>query len=527
MKHCLPIVGFLLVLPSVVRANDPPAPPVLAKRIDELLAREHQANNVLPAAMADDAEFFRRASLDLTGRIPYVADVREFLADKDPAKRSKLITSLLENPRHARYFANVWRALLAPEITASPQAGVFKAGFESWLYKKFRSRAGYDKLVVELLAVPIASDPRTAEVVFSDFEKPNALAFYAVKDAKPENLAGAATRLFLGVQLECAQCHDHPFASWSREQFWNQAAFFAGIQREGSSLFAPLIEQDDKREVQLPSARKVPAIFLDGKTPTFQAKVSPRVALAEWITAADNPYFARAAVNRVWGLLFGTGIVDPVDNIHDANKPSHPLLLDELATAFVQSKFDLDYILIGICLTDAYQRSSARTHASQDNPRLFARMEPKALTGEQFFDSLALATGYQEPAPGKAKTKGKGKVAASPRNQFLTEFALRNPLNEPETSIQQALTLMNGKFVNDATSLGKNATLTAAVETPLLKISERIDILYLATLSRFPTPQEMQRLIDYVQSADQAREPERLADIFWILLNTAEFRLNH
>ncbi len=232
-------------------------------------------------------------------------------------------------------------------------------------------------------------------------------------------------------------------------------------------------------------------------------------------------------MNRLWGQFFGTGIVDPVDNFHDDNKPSHPALLDELAKAFVQSKFDLDYVITAICLTDAYQRTSARTHASQDNFRLFARMNTKALTGEQFFDSLALATGYQEQLPSKAKTKGKGKAAGSPRNQFLTEFALHGALNEPETSIQQALTLMNGKFINDATSLGKNATLTAAVETPFLKTPERIEVLYLATLNRPPTPQELQRLTDYVKKTGPSREPERLADVFWMLMNTAEFRLNH
>jgi hypothetical protein len=527
MKGLPAIIGLLLLfLPGVVLAQMP-APAALAKRIDELIAKKQQANGVLAAAKADDAEFLRRAYLDLTGRIPKVSEVREFLADQDADKRAKLIASLLESPRHARHFANVWRALLTPEITANGQAGVFQAGFEAWLYSKFRTRAGYDTLVKELLAVPIASDPKAAEVVFSDFEKPNALAFYAVKDAKPENLASAAARIFLGVQLECAQCHDHPFASWSREQFWNQAAFFAGIQREGGSLFAPLIEKSGVHEVVLTTARKVPAVFLDGLRPEARAEVSPRTALAEWITGGDNPYFARATVNRLWGLLFGTGIVEPVDNFHDDNKPSHPALLDELSHAFVQSKFDLNYVLTAICLSEAYQRTSARTHPSQDSTRLFARMEPKALTGEQFFDSLALATGYLDAGSANIKGKRKGNAGVPARELFLTQFALRAGLNEPETSIQQALTLMNGRFVTDATSLGKNATLTAAVEMPLLRLPQRIEILYLATLSRAPTATETQRLTHYVKQVDETREAERLADIFWMLLNTAEFRLNH
>src|SRR5262249_11308833 len=152
--------------------------------------------------------------------------------------------------------------------------------------------------------------------------------------------------------------------------------------------------------------KKTPALFLDGEQPKFKAGVSSRTALAQWITAPDNPYFARATVNRLWGQLFGIGIVEPVDNFHDDNKPSHPELLDELARAFVQSKFDVNYILTALCLTDAYQRTSARTHASQDDPRVFARMGVKALTGEQFYDSLVLATGYVEPQPGGKGGKG-------------------------------------------------------------------------------------------------------------------------
>jgi hypothetical protein len=527
MKRCLAVAAALLTLPVMARA-DGPDPQALARRIDELLVKEHSAHNVQAAARADDAEFVRRAYLDLTGRIPRVSDVRAFLADNDPARRRKLIAALLEDPRHATHFANVWRAVLAPETATDGQARFFQVGFESWLKQKFRARVGYDELVRELLKTPIATDAKAAEVVFRDTEAPNALAFFAVKDAKPENLAAAATRLFLGVQLECAQCHDHPFASWTRTQFWNQAAFFAGIQREGRGLFAPLIETVDKRDLPMPNTKKVAAVFLDGKLPKFAAGTSSRVALADWITAADNPYFARATVNRLWGLLFGVGIVDPVDNFHDENKPSHPEVLDELARAFVQSKFDLYTIITAICLTDAYQRTSAHTHASQDNARLFVRMGVKALTGEQFFDSLALATGYREPVAGKAGKAGKGgKGTGSPRNQFLVQFAPRGALSEPETSVQQALTLMNGKFVSDATSVAKSATLTAVVETPFLKTHERIEILYLTTLSRLPTPREQERLLQYVGQAEPAREPERLGDIFWMLLNTAEFRLNH
>jgi hypothetical protein len=523
MARYVPIIGAMLIIPSVACAD----PRALARRIDELLAASHKANKIKPAAPADDAEFMRRAALDLTGRIPQVSDVRAFLAERTPDKRHKLIQKLLDDPRHATHFTNVWRSILVPELATSANGGYFRNGFESWLRQRFRENIAYDTMVRELLTTPIATDPKAAEVVFRDAEKPNPLAFFAVKDAQPENLAAVTARLFLGVQLECAQCHDHPFASWTREQFWNQAAFFAGIERQGKSQFAPLTEAVERREVIYPhSKRKVPAIFLDGKKPQFKQGASSRVGLADWITSGDNPFFARATVNRLWDLLFGLGIVDPVDNFHDQNAPSHPELLDELASAFVASKYNLNYIITAICLTDAYQRTSARSHASQDDPRLFGRMSVRGMTGEQFLDSVLVATGFQENGPAKFGKKGKG-PALSPRAQFLSLFAPQGRLSEPEASIQQTLALMNGRFITGATSLRGSATLTAACETPLLKTADRIEILYLATLSRRPTARELERLNKFVAVVESAREAERLADIFWVLLNSAEFRLNH
>jgi hypothetical protein len=478
----------------------------------------------VPAPAADDAEFLRRVYLDLTGRIPAVHDVHGFLADRDANKRRKLIGELLASPRHSAHFATVWGNLLLSEVGASTDARYFRPGFEAWLRERWRARVGYDQLVRELLTMPISTDSKSPEVVFRQPDQPNPLAFYAVKSARPENLAATTTRLFLGIQLECAQCHDHPFAKWTRQQFWNQAAFFAGIQRQGNGLFAPLTETPGRREVT-PSEGKTPvrALFLDGREPLWKADVSPRAALAEWLTAPDNPHFARAAVNRLWGHFFGTGLVDPVDDFHDEHPPSHPELLDELARSFVAARFDVAYLIEALCLSQAYQRTSARTHASQDDPRRFARMAVKGLSAEQLFDSLALATGYRDRSD-------RGPFAddrSSPRSRFLVQFAPQGRPAEPETSILQALTLMNGRFVTAATTLESGTTLTALMGIPGMSNAERIEALYLATLSRKPRPEELERLLRYVGKAAQAPEPERLGDIFWMLLNSAEFRLNH
>jgi hypothetical protein len=516
MTRLLAVFAGTLLVGGPARTA-PPDPQVLADRIDARLDARIAAAGARAAPPADDAEFHRRAYLDVTGRIPSPRDVHDFLADADPHKRARLIDELLETPRHASHFAAVWRAALVPEVTAVPEARVFQRGFEAWLRQRFRENARYDAWVRELLTVPLSTDPESPTPALRRPGDPNPLAFYAVKDARPENLAAATSRVFLGVQIECAQCHDHPFAKWTRDQFWNTAAFFAGVDRHGDGVFAPVSEAAGRREIAPAAGKKpVPALFLDEKEPAWKAGVSPRVPLAGWVTAKDNPFFARAAANRVWGQFFGRGLVDPVDDFRDDNPASHPGLLDELARAFAGSGFDLRFLVRAVCRTRAYQRTSARTDPTQDDPRLFARSAVRGLTGEQLFDSLVRATGYREPT-------GLG----SPRDQFLTRFAPGGRPAEPETSVPQALALMNGKFVADATALDTSLTLLAVCETPGMTTAERVEALYLAVLSRKPTAKERERMMRYVADAGTDRLAERLGDVFWVLINSAEFRLNH
>jgi hypothetical protein len=509
-------IAAALFLPHPVVARLPD-PSDLARRIDKRLEAHWKADRVQPAPLADDAEFLRRAYLDITGRIPRPADVHAFLADQSPDKRAKLIDGLLDDPRFATHFANVWRAALLPEIASDRGAGIFQAGFEAWLRQKLRAGVGYDKVVRELLTTPIPREGEDAVPVLRDPNSANPIAFFAVKEARPENLASAVTRIFLGIQLECAQCHDHPCGEWKQEQFWAQAAFFAGMKQQGNGVFAPLTEAVDCRELTPPGSKTPqPAAFLDGGRPKWRADRSPRVELAEWITSPDNPYFARATANRLWGHFIGRGLVDPVDDFHDGNPPSDPELLDEMGGAFVRSGFDLRYLIRGICRSEAYQRTSALTHPSQEESVFPARMCVKAMTGEQFFESLALATGHRQD-----QDRG------TARRQFLTRFALVGSVGEPETSVQQALTMLNGRFVTWATDPNACPTLIAVTQTPGMSTPQRIEALYLATLSRKPTAKETERLNQYVRHVETSREAERLADIFWMLLNSAEFHMNH
>jgi hypothetical protein len=516
LRALLLIFALPVVLAGTSLTAASPDAAALAARIDERIRARLKSEAVQPAPRADDAEFLRRASLDITGRIPPAVDVYEFLADETAGKRAQLVDRLLEQPRFAIHFSNLWRAELLPEATTNQQAAELERGFENWLIQRLRSRTSYDQLVRELLTVPLPASDQPAEPVLRDPARPNPLAFLAAKDSKPENIAAAVTRTFLGIRLECAQCHDHPFAKWTQQQFWSQAAFFAGLEKRANGLLAPLTEAVDRREIASPKGGDmIAAAFLVGSAPKGEQQ-SPRTAYAQWLTSPENPYFARAAVNRLWGQFFGMGIVDPVDDFHDNNPPSDPELLDELAASFVASGFDLRFMIRSICLTEAYQRTSARTHASQDESRLPARMATKALTGEQFFDSFVVATGHRN-------TGERGNA----RQQFLTRFALAGPISEPETSVQQALTLLNGRFVAQAADPGQSPTLIAITQTPHMTTAMKIESLYVSALSRVPSPAEAERLLAYVAAASPDRQHERLADIFWMLLNCVEFRVNH
>jgi hypothetical protein len=537
-------LGALLLVGLPLRGAAPPADRgkdadrdvrAVAERIDALVAARWKEAGCTPAPVADDAEFLRRVYLDLAGRIPSVMEARDFLDDRSPDKRRRLVDKLLNSSRYVTHFTSVWRALLVPETNANVFAGQFRIGIEGWLRAGLTKDTPYDEMVRDLISTPLGPESFRG---FGVNQGASPASFFLAKELKPEEIAGATSRLFLGVRLECAQCHNHPFAKWKREQFWGYAAFFAGIQRQGRGGFAlPGRELTDRRELTIPGTEKVvQAKFLDGREPTWKPKASARQTLAEWMTAPENPYFARAAVNRMWGYLFGTGIVDPVDDMVGSERvPSHPELLDELSREFVAHKFDLKFLVRSITASKAYQLSSARTHDSQDDPSLFARMSIRGLTAEQLYDSVAEATGYQEAGnnlpPGVIIGPNQ-----SPRNDFLGKFATQSEKpTDVQTSILQALSLMNGQLVATATSLDRSETLTAVADAPFLDTRARIETLYLAALSRKPKPKELDRLVKYVEvntasgspSEREKSERQALADVFWALLNSGEFFLNH
>ncbi len=522
------------VVTSPLQAADP-APKLspslsaeqLADRIDALIDAGLREREIKPAPLADDAEFLRRLSLDVGGRIPGVMDARQFFGDKSAGKRRKAVQKLLESPLYSTHFAAVWRSLMVPDSNNQFLQGTGPQ-LEAWLKNRLRVNTHYDTLVREIITAPVTGN-RAVMAMRGGTPEPTPLPFYQAQEMKPENLAGATSRLFLGVKIECAQCHNHPFAPWKKEQFWEYAAFFSGIQTPpGQGGFMATGDAADRHEIKIAGTDKViQARFLDKTEPKWQEKTSSRQTLADWVTSPDNPYFARAAANRLWAHFFGLGIVNPVDEESSDNPPSHPELLNELARQFALHQFDMKYLIRAITTSKTYQRSSASESADPVEARFFGRMSIKGLTAEQLYDSIVEATRYKET--GGIDPRQFGGLSAGPRAEFLSRFSNHSDKRtEFQTSILQALALMNGQFVSDATSVQKSVTLAGVIDAPWMKTADKIDALYLAALSRRPRPAESERLVKYVERGGPSGDKDRaLADVFWVLLNSSEFILNH
>jgi hypothetical protein len=490
----------------------------LARHIDRVIDQRLRAEQVAPSPRADDAEFLRRVYLDLTGRIPPAAKVRAFLADKDPNKRARLIDELLASPAYGGHQADLWRALLLPRTSDNRRFLLLYPALTRWLEEGFNDNKPWDQLVRELLTASGQTDQNPAVVYF-------------LANPTADKVTDNVTRLFLGVQLQCAQCHNHPFTGWKQTEYWGMAAFFTRVRLSGRPRPAggrgPLltVREDGKgRRPPLPdSAKVVPAKFLQGEEPPLRRGQPARPVLARWLTSPDNPFFSKAMVNRTWAQLFGRGIVNPVDDMHEANAPSHPELLADLAGQLAAHDFDLKYLIRAICNSEAYQRTS-KPHGNnaEASPALFSHMAVKVLTPEQLFDSLTQALGTpNRPAAQLRRAAQAKRRPVNLRAAFAAFFQVEDGADptEYQAGIPQALRLMNGPLLNNFPML-----------LPLLRSGKSprqvIEDLYLATLSRPPTTSELARLTAHVRR--QRTQPRQAyADVLWALINSSEFAMNH
>lgn len=514
---------WLAPVPSKADAAEPNRAEQYRRVINRHISARWTEEQVEPSPRADDATFHRRVWLDIAGTAPAGGVTRSFLEDDSADKRQRLVHQLLDSPQYIERFAEQWLKLLIPETTSDQQLAYVGEEFRSWLRLQALNRTPYDEFAKKLLSVRLSGNAsRGAMAYYSSSVEPRPTAFYAAKDTAPENLAAATARVFLGIRVDCAQCHDHPFADWKQDDFWSYAAFYQGLGKspqDPTQFLRDLFFQGAKDEVTIPvpeTDRLVSAKFLDGQTPQLVGK-QPREVVADWMVSADNPFFARAAVNRVWAELLGRGLVDPVDDMDAANPPSHPELLDALAALFAED-FDTPALIEGIVLSEPYQRSSAQTHSTQDAPELFARFLPRRLDAKQVHRSLTEALQIQRQQVAVGINYNTSVVALQGAFDSFTA-----PL-ERTASVQQALLMMNGPFVQRQVRPNSPAV-SAWSQIPGLTPTERVELAYISILGRLPDAGERERMVKHLGQRKKLREG--LADISWALVNSAEFVTNH
>lgn len=487
----------------------------LTQLIDRDVHKTLDAAKVKPSPLADDSEFLRRVYLDITGVIPPADKVAAFLDSKDPQKRAKVIDELLASPHFGRHMADIWQAMLLPRV--SDNRRIQTEPFIKWLEKNFNDNKAWDQFVSELLTATGSQEENSATT------------FY-LANRSLDKVADTVSRTFLGVQLQCAQCHNHPFTGWKQTEYWGMAAFFMKVKADAPRNNQPgpvgvseVAAQGARPRangglLMRPEATKVvPAKFLGGAEPKIDAADPARPVLAKWLTATDNPYFARAMVNRMWAQFFGKGFVNPIDDMHDANTPANPELFKELTQQFKANGHDLKFLIRTICNSQTYQRSSKPFAGNDEADVLFSFMTVKVMTPEQLFDSLETVIGKMPARPGTQR--GGVRTTGGARANFVAFFQGDEGADPTEfqSGIPQALRLMNsGEVSNNA------ALLTQAVKSGK-NPTQVVEHLYLGTVTRHPTQAESSRLLQYVaKHGDKA-----YGDILWALLNSSEFTLNH
>lgn len=493
----------------------------MAKRVDQFLAEHWKRNGVKHASRTTDNEFLRRVYLDLTGRIPSVSEVYEFADDSDPNRRVHLVDHLLSHRDHASHLATVWRRILLPDGADLTRYGG-TAGLDQWLVDHFIDNVSYDRIVRKLLM----AEGRVT--------KSGPVLFYTALKLSPEEIASQTARAFLGMRMECAQCHDHPFDErWSQQDFWGYAAFFARISRPQGKLemvsSVMRVRDNNRGDVTLPDSDEiVPPRFPQGELLDEQdGAKSRRQELADWMTQQNSGQLARATVNRVWAHLFGLGLVEPVDDMRPDNPAVCPEVLDELTQYFVATGFDLKKLFRTVVSTDAYQLSSRATENDPDRQRNFAQMNIKSFTAEQLYDCIAMATRLQAMQTSQDGQESLMRFDNYGRRAFLEQF--RAPPGQPteyHSGIPQALTLMNGGLVNTVTDVSRSGLLNSL--PPFFSDQQRVETLFLSTLSRKPNDDERTLMLKYMKAAESEEEKQKtLGNILWALLNSAEFTLNH
>jgi hypothetical protein len=511
--------------------------------IDAEVTAAWQREKITPAEPASDAEFLRRVHLDLVGVIPTYDETVAFLADTAADKRQRLIDRLLDDPRHFQQQADVWDMVLFGRNPPGYDTDK-REGFQRWLVQQFAENRPYDVWVRELLRAEGNSLEQGPPLYYVQYRN------------QPEDLTEVVTQTFLGVQLQCARCHDHPFESWKQVEFYGMAAFFARLQvveagkqgnqnmyaigekstgdvlftgpvknqqpgKKGDPVKPKFLLGDELTEPPLPEGFKQEK-FESGKPPPAPL-FSRKDQIAEWITRPDNPFFARAIANRLWAQYLGRGLVHPVDNMSESNEPTHPELLAVLAAWLVEHKFDLKAYTRELVSSRTYQLSSVGATADA-LPQWFPHARTRPLSAEELVASWRVATGYDVVEQDKEGKQKEGRFRPLEGGYVLRFFGQPNTgTGDFQGGLAEHLYMNNGPLGNLLTS--EPGSLIDAVAKSDQPWDERVDRLFLQVLNRPSSAAERQH---FAQVLSSDKDPqERLRDVVWALMTCSEFRFNH
>jgi hypothetical protein len=505
-----------LVLPKGLEFQYPDEPE--ANFVDGLVASKLKKLRVAPSPICSDEAFLRRVYIDVIGLVPTPDDYNRFMASTDPDKRAKLIDELLDRKEFAELWVNKWAELL--QIRTIPnqvsQKGMFL--YYNWLVDRMQKNTPMDQFVRDLLGASGGT-----------FSSPATNFYQTTLERLPltENVA----QVFMGMRIQCAQCHNHPFDRWTMNDYYAFSGFFSQIGRKGGEDYREtIVFNSGGGEARNPVGNAVMAPkFLGGDTPDVKGK-DRRAVVAEWIASKDNPFFARSFVNRVWAQYFGIGIVEPVDDFRVSNPASNEELLDALAKRFLDTNYDLKGLVRDICNSRTYQRSTETNESNAADTRNFARAQLRRIKAENLLDIISLVTETKDDFPGLPPGERAVRIAdGGVSTYFLTTFgrATRETVCscevKMEPTLSQALHLMNGGTTNAKIQQGGIVKRLIADKRPP---AECIDDLYLRTLGRKALPEEHAKL-DPLLTAEGSNVEQSLTDIFWALLNSREFLFNH
>ncbi len=524
--------GQLAVYAGLVLAALPVAPAAqVAAKLDAVIEARWKEEKVTPVPVADDATFLRRAYLDLTGQVPPVETVQAFLADKKPDKHGRLVDELLASDAFAEHWARTWVVRLTDRRPVPLDTHNGKV-LQEYLRDAIKANKPYPKVVREIITgdgLADASGPAN---------------FYLRYNADPIQIAGAVGKQFMGATLQCAQCHDHIFAKWKKSDFWGMAAAFGRLKKvttEDGTVNGVLEARRGDLEQPDPKGKPnedgtVPMLVMKPKLPggSEPIKGKRRTVLADWLTADDNPYLARHFVNQTWKEVFGGKLIAGLDDLDAIPNALHGDVLELLTADFKAGGYDVKRLVRVVVLTRAYQLGSKGGQGSADDVKLaahqvenFARFRTRPLSVDELYASVVASTGWTPPAPADGQPPPPPPVAAA-KPPEMPEDPEDDPADKPvdalgpnAQTVQRALVLLNGDFINQAVTAG--AALASKKKGAAVGAAH-VEYLFLATLSRKPDAAESAAMLKLLDVEDKNGG---LQDVVWALINTAEFNSNH